>query len=186
MLCVAGAFDVLQVSIAKDVFVIGEGGGISLGLMYAVVGVGSGIGPILARRFTEDRDRAMRRALALAYVALSAGLLVASSLSSFRVVLLGATLRAVGGGIIWVFSTQLLLQLVPNEVRGRVFSTEYALLTLSMATSAATAGWVLDHSSMGISEILQHLAGLTLIPGILWVLWTRVRAPGLPNSKESG
>lgn len=174
-LFVAGAFDVIQVSIAKDVFVIGKGGGISLGLMYAVVGIGSGVGPIIARRFTGDRDRPMRAALALAYGAMAGGLLITSSLASFGIVLIGATLRAIGGGMIWVFSTQLLLQLVPNTVRGRVFSTEFAFMTLSMAISAATAGWALDQTSVGISGMLQRMALMTLIPGFLWTLWITMR-----------
>ena len=45
-----------MVTIAKDIFVIGEGGGISLGLMLGMGGVGTGVGPIVARRFTGDRD----------------------------------------------------------------------------------------------------------------------------------
>jgi MFS family permease len=175
-LFVAGAFDVIQVSIAKDVFVIGKGGGISLGLMYAVVGIGSGVGPIMARRFTGDRDRPMRVALALAYGAMAGGLLITSSLASFGIVLIGATLRAIGGGMIWVFSTQLLLQLVPNKVRGRVFSTEFAFMTLSMAISAATAGWALDQTSVGISGMLHRMALMTLIPGFLWTLWVSTRS----------
>ena len=182
-LFVSGAFDVIQVSVAKDVFVIGKGGGISLGIMYAVVGVGSGIGPILARRFTGDRDRPMRVALMLAYVAMAVGLLITSSLASFGVVLFGATLRAVGGGMIWVFSTQLLLHLVPNKVRGRVFSTEFAFMTLAMAISAGTAGWALDHTSVGISGMLQRMAGLTLLPGFLWALWFTVRGSNRTQSE---
>jgi MFS family permease len=182
-LFVAGAFDVIQVSIAKDVFVIGKGGGISLGLMYAVVGVGSGVGPIMARRFTGDRDRAMRVALALAYVAMAGGLLITSSLAGFGIVLIGATLRAVGGGMIWVFSTQLLLQLVPSRVRGRVFATEFAFMTLSMAISAATAGWALDQTLVGISGMLQRMALLALIPGFLWTLKTALASTNTADSQ---
>jgi MFS family permease len=48
-LFVAGAFQVFQVTISERVFVIGESGGISLGLMYAAVGIGTGVGPIIIR-----------------------------------------------------------------------------------------------------------------------------------------
>jgi MFS family permease len=170
-LFVAGAYDVIQVAISKEVFVIGKGGGISLGILYAVVGVGSGIGPILARHFTGDRDRALRIALLLSYIAMSVGLLIASTLASFGILLLGTLVRAVGGGMLWVFSTQLLLHLVPNEVRGRVFSIEFALMTLAMATSAASSGWVLDQTWLDISSLLTWMSGLVLIPGFLWGLW---------------
>ena len=175
-LFVSGAYDVIQVSIATDLFVIGDGGGIGLGLLYATVGVGSGIGPILARRFTGDRDGAMRRALFVAYLAMSAGLVIASTLTNFAVVIAGAVLRSVGGGMIWVFSTQLLLQVVPGKVRGRVFSTEFALLTLSMAIGSATGGWMLDQTALGVSGILLGMAVVTLVPAALWGFWTFFRA----------
>jgi predicted MFS family arabinose efflux permease len=71
-----------------------------------------------------------------------------------------------------VFSTQLLLRLVPAEVRGRVFATEFALLTLAMATSAALGGWALDRSALGIGELLHGMAGAVLFPGLLWGFWT--------------
>ena len=56
-LLLSSGFQVVQIEIAKEHFVIGVGGAISLGLMYCVNGIGSGIGPILARRWTGDRDQ---------------------------------------------------------------------------------------------------------------------------------
>jgi MFS family permease len=167
----SGTFQIVQVMLAEQVFVIGEGGGTSLGILYAVTGVGTGIGPIIARRFTGDRDRSLRIAIALSYAITILGLILAAQLTSFGVVLFGTLLRAVGGGINWVFSTQLLLQLVPNQVRGRVFSTEFAMLTLSNALGAAIGGYVLDGTTLGISGLLWLMAILTAIPGLLWVLW---------------
>jgi predicted MFS family arabinose efflux permease len=179
-IAVSGPFQVFQVALAEQVFVIGEGGGIGLGLMYAVVGVGSGVGPIIARRFTGDRDRPLRAALALSYAVSTLGLVIAAPLESFGLVLLGTLLRAVGGGINWVFATQLLLQLVPNRVRGRVFSTEFAFFTLASAIGAAGGGWALDASTVGISGMLWWMAGLTLIPGALWALWMVAGKRGEP------
>ena len=43
-LLVWGSFQVLQVTIAEQVFVIGEGGGIGLGFIFAVSGIGTGLG----------------------------------------------------------------------------------------------------------------------------------------------
>ena len=176
-LLVVGAFEVLQVGIARDVFSIGEGGGISLGLIYAVVGVGSGLGPILARAVTSDREYRLRMAILVSYALMAVGLTVVATLHSFGTVLFGILVRAMGGGTLWVFSTQLLLQLVPENVRGRVFSTEYALLTLSMATSAGLAGWTLDQTALGIPGILTWMSAAILVPGALWAAWTISRRP---------
>ena len=56
-------FQVVQVIVTESIFTIGAAGGISLGLMFAVAGVGTGIGPILARRITGDQDRPLRRVI---------------------------------------------------------------------------------------------------------------------------
>ena len=161
---------VAMVVIAKDIFVIGEGGGISLGLMLGMGGIGTGIGPIIARHFTGDRDRPLRYAIILGYLMGAVGLAIVAPMIQFGWVLLGVTLRGIGGGIIWVFSTQLLLQLAPNQVRGRVFSTDYALFTLMSAIGSAVAGAALD-ASLSIPAIFWWMAGLTVIPAVLWAAW---------------
>jgi MFS family permease len=169
-LLVSGGFQVVQVALTERVFVIGEGGGISLGLMYAAVGVGTGIGPILARRFTGDRDRSLRLAITLSYVITVVGLAMIVPLANFPIVLAGSVLRGIGGGIGWVFSTQLLLQLLPDRVRGRVFSTEFALFSLMNAVAAAVAGWMLD-AEISIASIVILMTVLTIVPAVLWSLW---------------
>ena len=168
-LLITTGFQVIQVRIAEQVFVIGRGGGISLGIMYGVVGIGTGLGPILARYFTGDRDKALRTAIIIGYLLSAVGLLIASPLTDFYILQLGILLRGIGAGTVWVFSTQLLLQLVPNQVRGRVFATEYAIFTLMSAISAAITGPAMD--LIGISGLLVWMASLSLLPMVLWMLW---------------
>jgi len=174
-LTVNGAFQVIQVALVEQKFVIGEGGGTSLGLLYATAGVGTGLGPIFARRFTGDREKPLQAVLALSYGVTVLGLIITMPLQSFGTVLFGSFLRSFGTGINWVFSTQLLLQLLPDRVRGRVFSTEFALLTLANALGAAGAGWAFDNTSLDISQILGIMTALTIIPGALWSLWVFIQ-----------
>jgi MFS family permease len=180
-----GAFQVIQVRLAEQIYVIGEGGSTSLGILYAVVGVGTGLGPIWARKFTGDRDKAMRIAIAIAFVITAVGLAITAPLPGFEVVLVGTVLRGFGGGLIWVFSTQLLLQLLPNRVRGRVFSTEFALQTLMAALASYAGGWGLDHPGIGINGMLWMMTGLTLFFGLLWTVWL-IFSPRLVKSPEAG
>ncbi len=158
------------VAIAKEIFVTGEGGGISLGLMLGMGGVGTGVGPIIARRFTGDKDLPLRNTIIFGYLMGAVGLAIVAPMVHFGWVLLGVTLRGIGGGIIWVFSTQLLLHLTPNTVRGRVFATDFALFTLMSAIGSAVAGGALD-ASLSLPAIFWWMAGLTLIPAILWAIW---------------
>ncbi len=171
-LVVGGAFQVIQVILAERIFVIGENGGTGLGLLYAFAGIGTGVGPILARVFTGDRDRLLRLALALSYGIGVIGLAMTAPLASFALVLLGTFIRSLGSGINWTFSTQLLLEWVPDKMRGRVFSSEFAMFTLANAISSAVGGWLLDNSSLRISTIIWWMAALLIVPGALWFAWT--------------
>lgn len=183
-LLISGVFQVIQVALAEQVFVIGAGGGTGLGIMYAVVGIGTGIGPIIARWFTGDRDRLLRIAIAVSYAISALGMVIIAPLLSFEVALGGMLLRGVGAGLGWVFSTQLLLHLVPNRVRGRIFSTEFALLSLANAIGALAGGWLLDQPALTIGEILRWLAALILLPGILWSLWLTFGQRSLAPQEE--
>ncbi len=168
-LLLSSGFQVVQVEIAKNHFVIGEGGAISLGLMYCVNGVGSGIGPILARHWTGDRDKPLRVSISIGYLIGALGLVVTAPLFGLVEVLIGGFIRSIGGGIAWVFSTQLLLQRAPNEIRGRIFGTEFAFFTLMGGIGTAIVGALLDQFHVGV--ILWGMTVLPLFPAVLWRLW---------------
>ena len=186
-LTTSGALQVIQVALGERRFVIGQGGGIGMGIMFAVVGVGTGIGPIIARRYTKDQNAALRRAIAVGFVMIVLGVTIIASLANFPTVLLGILLRGVGGGIVWVFSTQLLMQLVPADVRGRVFASEFALFTLMGAVSAAATGWAIDAPILGLSRTLWVLAGLCAVPAALWGLcvWKGTICPFNDEDRQS-
>ena len=168
-LLLSAGFQVVQVEIAKNYFVIGVGGAISLGLMYGMNGIGSGIGPILTRRWTGDQDRLLRTSISLGYLIGAFGLAITAPLFNLPTVLIGGFFRSIGGGIAWVFSTQLLLQSAPNQIRGRVFGIEFAFFTLMGSIGTAIVGAMLDQ--FHVRTILWGMAGLPLIPAVLWWLW---------------
>lgn len=183
-LLIIGFYQVVQVTIAEQYFPIGEGGSISLGLIYVMSGIGSGIGPILGRNWARDRDRQLRLMIALGYVLAMIGFLISATLISFPVILFGALLRGLGGGLIWVLGTQLLLQILPNQVRGRVVSTEFALYTLFSAVSSGATGLLID-TTMGLSGVLLLGAALLVIPIMLWTLWIQFGKRDLVAARAS-
>ena len=168
-------FQVVKVVVGRSLFPLGQAGGISLGLLFSATGLGTGIGPIAARLWTADQPDRLRLALFVGYFLSALGLGISSLLINLETVLLGSLWAGVGGGIIWVFSTQLVLQSVPGKVRGRVFSTEYAIFTLLSTFGVTATGFALD-SSLKVSEILAGMSVLTLVPGGLWRIWLWRRA----------
>ena len=173
LLIAGGAISIVMVQISESMFVIGKGGATSLGILFAVVGLGTGLGPILSRRITGDRERSIRLILPPLYLLAIVGLVVAAQITSFGIVLLGMFIRTFAVGAIWVFTTQLLYQLVPENYQGRVFAVEIAAFTLGAAISGAIGGWLLDTTSIGVGGLMLLMAAAGLIPAALWTAWLR-------------
>ena len=171
-------FQVASVAIAGTAFAVGQAGGTALGLLFAAGGIGSGVSPVVARWLIRDRDRAMRLAMLAGYVLMIGALALAAPLASFAMVLIGSALRGVGGGLVWVFSTQLLLEMLPEELRGRVISAEYAALTLLGAAGSAGVGAALEWAS--ISAALWAMSALVVAPTVHWA------AVGVRGRREGG
>lgn len=170
-LLISAGFQIIQVTLAESTYVMGEGGGISLGLFFGVAGIGTGVGPILARYITGDDDRKMRWGIAVAWLISGVGMWTVSLIGPFWLSLVGTFLRGFGGGIVWVFSTQLLLQLVTGEIRGRIFATEYMIFTLLSAIGAGVVGWALD-GALELTTIMRIMGTAVVIPAIVWTIWT--------------
>jgi predicted MFS family arabinose efflux permease len=175
MLFFGSTFQVVQVAIAEELFPVGDKGSLGVGLIFATMGIGTGISPLVARRLTADRQRPLRTAIFVGYLIAAAGLVVAGLLTNVTVVLFGTLLVGLGNGLLWVFSTQLLLRLTPAEIRGRVFASEFAFFSLASAIGAAAAGLALDQS-LGITSLLAWMATLSLAPAVAWGLWTVMSA----------
>ena len=91
-----------------------------------------------------DDPKSLKTAIAVGYVVAIAGVAVTAPLISLPMVLLGSMVRSLGSGVVWVFSTQLLLQVVPDRVRGRVFASDYMFFYLGSALSSSVIGAALD------------------------------------------
>ncbi len=163
-------FRVVQASVAKEIFPMGREAGLSMGLMFALAGIGTGLGPLAMRFLTGDDEWRLRWAIVSGYLLGGLGLAISATLLNFPTMLWGAFLAGAGNGILWVFSTQLLLQCVAPEVRGRVFGTEFAMFALASATGSAVVGFALD-TSLETASILSVMAWLALPPAVAWCLW---------------
>lgn len=169
-LLLGSTFEVVQVAIAQTVFVIGDGGGSSMGLMFAFSGFGLLFSTLVIKRFVKDQIPQLVWVITAGYLIGALGIALTAPLANLGLTLFGTFLRGMGNGIVWLFSTQLILQLVPTHVRGRVVATEFAFNMVVSAAGAALVGKVLD-SAIGISGVAWTMAGMTLLPAILWSFW---------------
>lgn len=172
-----GSVNVLEIPLAETVFPLGGSGTLSLGLIYAAVGVGTGFGPILLRARLGDSWGGLLKAVSIGFFAMTLGTLgvaVAPSLGW----LLGATaLRGIGTGALWVFSAVLLQLLIPDRLRGRVFAFEFAALTLTQSISTLWAGYAYDNLRWSLAETLFSAGVVSVLVTAAWMLfYLRVRA----------
>jgi len=139
----------------RDIFPLGRDGAISIGLLYAARGVGTGIGPLVALRVGGDGPRFLRRAVVVAYFITGAGYIALSGAPLLLAGALCVLFAHIGGSIQWTFSTALLQARAPNRLLGRIFAMEYAAFTLATALSAYIAGAARD---AGLSPQLLAIA----------------------------
>ena len=176
----SGGIFVLLTVFGEQVFPVpGHGGG--SGILYSFRGIGAAIGPIIAWRYLGEGHHAMHRAIGFSFFVACLSYLVFSQaptiLKAAPLVLLGH----MGGSVQWVFSTNLLQRMVPDQFRGRVFAAEMALLTLVLSLSTYFTGAALD-AGVSPRTAMIRLALIFLIPGILWTIYVQLS----PATKKEG
>jgi len=150
-------------------------GPLGIGLMYSARGVGALIGPLLLRRRATDPAR-LYGVLAGSMAVFGVGYLLLGVTDWFWAVLVLLAVAHAGGGANWILSTYGLQTVVPDALRGRVFSADYTLATLVIAGSQV--GFGLLSEIVPSRDLLALSGGLVLAyAGIWWLATRRLRAP---------
>ncbi len=171
-----GGVNVLEIPLAQQVFPLNGNGTLSLGLIYAAVGIGTGVGPIVVRRWLGDSWGGMLKAVSIGYATMTLGTLGLALAPSLGWVLGATTVRGVGTGVIWVFSAVLLQLLIPDRLRGRVFAFEFAAFTLAQSFSTLWAGYAYDNLGWSLPQVLLSAALASVVITAAWVIfYLRVR-----------
>lgn len=157
----------------EKIFPVGKNAATGIGILYAARGIGTAIGPIAMRRLTGETRASMQKAIGIAFLMGGLFYMVFGGATNFALALLVLMIAHMGGSILWVNSTVLLQRIVEDNFRGRVFSTELALLTLAMAASNYLTGELLDRFHYSPRTITIGIGLFFLIPGALWFITER-------------
>jgi MFS family permease len=157
----------------ERIFPVGKSAATGIGVLFAARGIGTAVGPIVARRVAGEGDRRMQITIGIAF--LIGGIFYAAfgSTTSFVFALIFLGIAHMGGSILWVFSTVLLQRSVEDNFRGRVFAAELALLTLTMAASNFITGELLDRFGVPPRVVTVGVGIFFMLPGIAWFLTAR-------------
>jgi len=162
----------------RDVFRAGDAG---IGILFAARGLGALIGPFLVRSIVGVGERGLIGGIAASFVifAVCYGLLpLAPVLPLAALAVFGGHL---GGGAQWTLSTYGLQRAAPDAIRGRVFSLDYGLVTLTVTLSTLVAGFVAERSSPAIAT--WTVVGLAAAAAAGWIAFARPvwRRPDRPR-----
>ncbi len=187
-----GAVNVFEITFANEVFAlediswlkairIEDGGTAALGVFYVVSGIGTGVGPLLMRRWLGDKLPRLLFGIVIGFFLAGGGILLLGLAPTLSTFLAGTLVRTVGTGTLWVFSAVILQMTVPDEFRGRVFAFEFAVLTLTQSISTLAAGTMQDVLGWHVSRAARTMGWLGLGVTAVWVI---VYLFALPRLKQ--
>lgn len=171
-----GAINVLEVNYAEKIFPLEvfpaiEGDVLTLTIVYTLSGIGTGVGPILLRRWLGDAPARLLLGVLISFILLFVGILGLSFAPTVLIFFIWTAIRTVGAGTLWVFSAAVLQMTVPNRVRGRVFAFEFAVLTLTQSISIYWAGFAQDSLALSVQQTTFSLGVLGAIVTVVWLLF---------------
>lgn len=169
----------------ERIFPVGRDAAGGIGVLFAARGIGTAVGPIVARRISGEGNKRMQVSIGIAFLIGGIFYIAFGSATSFVFALVVLGIAHCGGSILWVFSTVMLQRGVEDNFRGRVFAAELALLTLTMAASNYVTGEMLDRFQISPRIVTVGIGILFMTPGITWFLtqrwWDREARPGLSH-----
>jgi len=157
----------------ERIFPVGKGAAGGIGVLFAARGIGTAVGPIVARRISGEGERRMQVSIGIAFLIGGIFYIAFGSATSLLFALIVLGIAHCGGSILWVFSTVMLQRSVVDSFRGRVFAAELALVTLTMAASNYATGELLDRFRISPRIVTIGVGILFMMPALAWFLTQR-------------
>ena len=165
----AGAVTLFLTLFGERHYAFGNRPDLGVALLYTARAVGTGIGPVLARRLLPDESPAtMRRLIAVALLWPGVWYLVFSWVDHWAAASAVVVVAHLGGSILWVYSTVLLQRMVPDRFTGRVMSTDIGAATLFISLSLGLYGWLADAPGADLRFLVRLLAISLVVPAVVW------------------
>jgi MFS family permease len=170
-----GGLVYMLVLVGEDVGVGDFAAGI--GVLFAARGLGTGLGPILARYAFTDRSR-WPFMLGWLVSVCGLGYAVIGWMHWSILIAVFITFAHAASGANWVISTVLLQERSEDAWRGRMFSTDFLLMTAVNGFSTLAASLMLEFTDITLREGIQLFAILQILSGLVWVAFV------LPGERE--
>ncbi|MFW5972574.1 MAG: MFS transporter [Bacteroidota bacterium] len=138
-----------------------------IGILFAVRGAGTGIGPIVVRAVFLDRAT-WPAILGLAIAFSGVCYAVVGFMPWTYVVTVMILLAHAASGANWVLATVMLQKRTPDRFRGRVFATEWLLVMGAESLSIFLASSALEAGLIDLRTIFIVMGAVQFLTGLLW------------------
>ncbi len=160
-----GAAQILFSLFAVEVFHAGDQG---IGLLYSAAGLGIVGGATLANYFLKNRSFSFTKWILGISITLTGGFYcIFSYATGLGFGLIWMALSRVAMGVNQIIGITLLMQVVPEHLRGRTFSTREAVVIFTMVLSMLLAGVGQQYAGARTIGFVSGL--LTLTTGLIWI-----------------
>ena len=139
-----------------------------IGVLFAARGLGTGIGPVVARSLFPD-ERKWPRILGLCIAATGVGYAVLSFVGWIALIVALVIFAHAASGANWVLSTTLLQKRSEDRFRGRVFATDWFFVTIIQSCSIVVGALLLE-AGMALRTVIFLFAVAQILSGVLWVV----------------
>ncbi|MGQ0762921.1 MAG: MFS transporter [Acidobacteriota bacterium] len=170
---VGGGILTLLAVFGERVFPVAGKTATGIGVLFTARGIGTAVGPIVARRWVGETRGHMQTSIGVAFWIAGVFYIAFGTSRSFTLALLFLLIAHAGGSILWVYSTVLLQQTVEDQFRGRVFAAELTLVTLTMAASNYVVGELMDRFGFSPRVVTAAVGAFFLLPGLMWFMTRR-------------
>ena len=176
-----------RIALAKTTWALGGGGMVymltllgesimpaaqatGIGLLFCIRGIGTGVGPILARNLFENRKT--WPALLGSCVVISGLFYTTVGTNAALIWIVIAIFSAhAASGATWVLSTVLLQERSEDRFRGRVFASDWLLVLLTDSVSILSASLLLEFQILTLNAAFTLFAAIQILCGLAWLLF---------------
>lgn len=163
--------------------VLGTGAS-GVGFLQAARGIGILIGPFLIARIVGGRIGRAQTMICVGFFIIGVGYILFGLATSLVMAMVFVCIAHMNWGSNWTLSAALLQRLVPDHIRGRVFSMDLGLLTLTLALSTFVTGVAVDRFDP--REVALALGAIFILYGAFWTTAILLSQRRSPHEWQSG
>lgn len=161
-LSVAGGAGVVLLNVLADGTAFAGSGAVSLGLLQAMRGIGTGVGPLVAEHLVGAGFRLERVWAAVVFVGFG-GIAALACTAQWGAMLAAAAIWGMGTGANWMLSSAELQRRSPDVLIGRLSGLDMLMAELAFGLSALAGGLAIEATGHPSAA-----AGMLIVAGMFW------------------